>query len=182
LSGLVLFYTIRTCLGPKIHTEDVRIAWTRLYARMMQIIIPIVVSGQMPGETTNEGDFWKIVKQDTKEGEKAREAKDSRTPPTVLQGPPTLAGTGELDQASLTVDGLDDLGDSLVRGLKVMILACQPPLIRNRNYKGQDYKDVLIGCELVDFLIVNKKSDTRENAVRMASQVISCLTSVARVA
>lgn len=142
------------------------------------------MSNQFPGEGDEE-DFMRIVKADTKEGEKA--AKDSTTKTPT---PPT--GDKALDQTTLMVDGLDDLGDQLVytptiadqpngyvmicygvqaRDLKTEILAVLPSLIRDRTYKGVNHKNVLVGCELVDYLIVNKKADTRDNAVRMASMV-----------
>jgi hypothetical protein len=59
-----------------------------------------------------------------------------------------------------------------VTDLKRRILAHTPTLIRDVTYKDHEYKQVMIGSELVDWLIVTKAADTRPNAVRMASQVI----------
>jgi hemoglobin-like flavoprotein len=72
IMGMTLVHTIRVCLGPGF-TEDLRVAWTVVYSRMMLVIIPIVVSGdrveddyveavtighQAPPEKQTKHRFW----------------------------------------------------------------------------------------------------------------------------
>lgn len=171
LSGLVLFLTIRVCLGEKLYNEEIRIAWTRLYARMMQIIIPVAVSNVMPGEGGKDDYFMKVIKVQNHEGERGeRDGKgNSDAKGSVTRTPPTepISVTG-LDNMA---DQLAALGDSLVIDLKRKLLAHSPSLIQDVSYKGHEYKQVMIGSQIVDWLIVNQCADTRPNAIRMASQL-----------
>ena len=46
--GMVLVHTVRICTGPAFWTEKHKDAWVHIYSKMMTIIIPVVISGEMP--------------------------------------------------------------------------------------------------------------------------------------
>lgn len=43
--GIVLIHAIRECCGPENYTELIRVAWIKVYSRMMEVMIPVVVKG-----------------------------------------------------------------------------------------------------------------------------------------
>jgi len=43
--GLCMLRAVRNCLGEERYTLEVKYAWTALYSRIMQIFVPVVVSG-----------------------------------------------------------------------------------------------------------------------------------------
>ena len=46
IMGDVLFWTMKNLLGPSF-TEDSRIAWVKIYSRMLQVIIPLIIADEM---------------------------------------------------------------------------------------------------------------------------------------
>lgn len=51
--GMCLVHTVRVCTGPEYFTDDIRMAWVHVYSKMMDVIIPVVVAGGMPGDEEN---------------------------------------------------------------------------------------------------------------------------------
>lgn len=48
--GSVLLYALRESTGSEYFTDEKKDAWVRVYSRMMQVIIPIVVAGTKPSD------------------------------------------------------------------------------------------------------------------------------------
>ena len=44
--GQVLLMTLKKCLGDDLYTREVEYAWKVIYSKMMEVMIPVVVSGQ----------------------------------------------------------------------------------------------------------------------------------------
>lgn len=53
IMGVVLIQAIRECIG-EAFTESTRVAWVLIYSRMMEVIIPEVVSGRLPDHESEE--------------------------------------------------------------------------------------------------------------------------------
>lgn len=47
--GDVLFWVIKTCIGPTAFTADVESAWVKIYSQMLQVIVPEAVSYERQG-------------------------------------------------------------------------------------------------------------------------------------
>ncbi len=43
LVGLALLYALRTCMGPALFDENTKLAWTLVYSRMCDVMMPIIV-------------------------------------------------------------------------------------------------------------------------------------------
>lgn len=53
IMGLVLIHTMRLCTGTDYFTDQLKDAWIQVYSKMMAVIIPVVVRGELPD---HEGD------------------------------------------------------------------------------------------------------------------------------
>ena len=47
--GDVLFWCIKTCIGESAFNERVQLAWTKIYSKMLQVIVPAAVSYERQG-------------------------------------------------------------------------------------------------------------------------------------
>lgn len=49
--GMCLVHTIRICTGPDYWNSEIHDAWVNIYSKMMSIIIPVVISGDLDDQT-----------------------------------------------------------------------------------------------------------------------------------
>ncbi len=66
IMGLVLIHTMRLCTGTDYFSEELKEAWIHVYSKMMAVIIPVVVRGELPieedqGEAVNNQQNKKLV-------------------------------------------------------------------------------------------------------------------------
>ena len=47
--GEVLFWSIKTCIGLKCYTNEVHDSWTKIYSKMLQVIVPVAVQYERLG-------------------------------------------------------------------------------------------------------------------------------------
>lgn len=50
---------------------------------------------------------------------------------------------------------------SMLETMKGELLTSLPSLVKNVTYKGENHTHVIIGCELIDWLIENQYAETR---------------------
>jgi hypothetical protein len=51
---MVLIHTVRTCIGADRFTPELRSDWIAVYSKMMNVMIPIVISGRLPDENDQD--------------------------------------------------------------------------------------------------------------------------------
>ncbi len=50
LMGTILLHSVRLCVGEENYTAPVQNAWVQVYSKIMAVVIPVVVSQELPKE------------------------------------------------------------------------------------------------------------------------------------
>eukprot|EP01031_Cornospumella_fuschlensis_P025754 gene25754-31104_t len=56
--GEVLFWSIRACVGVGVYTPELHVAWTKVYSRMLKIMVPIAVAYELKDGKAQEKRFF----------------------------------------------------------------------------------------------------------------------------
>lgn len=59
--GMCLVHTVRLCCGEVYFTEEHKDAWVQIYSKMMSVIIPVVVAGELPGLDDGDSVYLKAA-------------------------------------------------------------------------------------------------------------------------
>ena len=47
--GEVLFWVLKRCVGARVYSQSVHVAWVKIYSRMLRTIVPVAISYELKG-------------------------------------------------------------------------------------------------------------------------------------